>query len=371
MQMLKRIYLKGWKSIRDQSINLNSLTAIVGANGSGKSNLLSLIRMFGEIFASEPGMRSYVGVNGTANSLLHYGSRETKSIDIELTFEISTGELKYATRWIPTLNGGLIYEDERVEFVQRDTCESQTVTLGSGHPETNLVEYADGGDSIARDCLNLLRSCRVFHFNNTSPRSEVRFSSYVEANRFLFSEANNLASMLYLYRHKYPITYRQITALMQRIMPGFEQFILEPSKLNGTDIVLKWKQRSREYEFGPHQFPDGALRFVALSTLLMQPTEDFPMLVGLDEPEIGLHPRALELFSDMVIAASVDTQVIFATQSSTLVDYFEPANILVADRIDGATEFKNLDVERLEMWLEKYSLGELWERNYFGGGIDS
>lgn len=371
MPMLKRIHLKGWKSIRDQSIDLNSLTAIVGANGSGKSNLLSLIRMFGEIFSSEPGMRSYVGVNGTANSLLHYGSRETKSIDIELTFETSTGELKYGTRWIPTLNGGLIYEDERIEFVQRDTCESQTVTLGSGHPETNLVERATGGDSIARDCLNLLRGCRVYHFNNTSPRSDMRFSSTIEASSFLFSEANNLASMLYLYRRKYPTTYRQISTLMQRIMPGFEQFILEPSRLNGTDIVLKWKQRSREYEFGPHQFPDGALRFVALATVLMQPTDHFPILVGLDEPEIGLHPRALELLSDMVIAASVDTQVIFATQSSTLVDYFEPANILVADRIDGATEFKTLDVERLEMWLERYSLGELWERNYFGGGIDS
>ena len=371
MQMLKRIYLKGWKSIRDQSINLNSLTVIIGANGSGKSNLLSLIRMFGEIFSSEPRMRSYVGVNGNANSLLHYGPRETKSIEIELTFETSNGELQYATRWIPTLKGELIYEDERIESMQGDACKSQTVTLGSGHSETNLIECANGGNSIARDCLALLRGCRTFHFQNTSPRSDMRFSSYVEANRFLFSEANNLAPMLYLYRNKYPIAYRRITTLLQRVMPGFEQFILEPSELNGTDIDLKWKQKNREYEFGPHQFPEGALRFVALSTLLLQPKESLPLLIGLDEPELGLHPRALELFSDMVIAASVDSQLIFATQSSTLVDCFDPCNILVADRIDGATEFKNLDIERLQMWLDQYSLSELWERNYFGGGIDS
>ena len=370
MQMLKRICLKGWKSIRDQSIDLNSLTVIIGANGSGKSNLLSLIRMFGEIFSSEPSMRSYVGVNGTATSLLHYGTRETKSIDVELTFETSNGELRYCTRWIPTLNGGLIFEDERIESVHGDHA-SIVISLGSGHSETNLVECANCGDSMARDCLNLLRGCRMFNFHNASLRSEMRFPSYVEANRFLFSEANNLAPMLYLYRHKYPTTYRQITTLMQRVMPGFEQFILEPSRLNDTEIVLKWKQKNREYEFGPHQFPDGALRFVALSTLLLQPTEDLPVLIGLDEPELGLHPRALELFSDMAIATSVDAQMILATQSSTLVDYFDPSNILVADRIDGATEFKSLDLKKLELWLEKYSLGELWERNYFGGGIDS
>lgn len=371
MQRLKRIYLRGWKSIRDQSINLNSLTVMIGANGSGKSNLLSLIRMFGEIFSTEPRMRSYVGVNGTATSLLHYGARETKSIDIELTFETSSGELKYATRWIPTADGGLIYEDERIESIQRDDCKSKTVALGSGHPETKLIECANGGDSMANDCLALLRGCKTFHFHNTSPRSDMRFSSYIEANRFLFADANNLAPMLYLYRHKHPVAYRRITTLMQRIMPGFDQFILEPSKLNDTEIVLKWKQKNREYEFGPHQFPDGALRFAALSALLLQPRESLPMLIGLDEPELGLHPRALELFSDMVLSASVDSQMILATQSSTLLDYFEPCNILVADRIDGATEFKNLDLEQLEIWLEKYSLSELWERNYLGGGIDS
>ena len=369
--MLRRIHVKGWKSIRDQSINLNSLTVMIGANGSGKSNLLSLIGMFGEIFSSEPNMRSYVAINGTASSLLHYGPRETKSIDVELAFETSSGELTYATRWVPTLNEELIFEDERIEYVQRGVCEPQIVTLGSGHSETNLIELATRGDSIARNCLSLLRSCRVYHFHNTSSRSEMRLPSYVEANRFLLSEANNLAPMLYSYRHKYPIAYRRITTLMQRVMPGFEEFVLEPSRINEAEIVLKWKQKNREYEFGPHQFPDGALKIAALSAMLLQPTEDLPMLIGLDEPELGLHPRVLELFSDMVISTSTDAQMILATQSSTLVDYFDPCNILVADRIDGATEFKNLNAEKLGLWLERYSLGELWERNYFGGGLDS
>ena len=63
-------------------------------------------------------------------------------------------------------------------------------------------------------------------------------------------------------------------------------------------------------------------------------------------------------------SASVDTQVILATQSPILLDYFEPEDVLVADRVDGATEFRRLSSDKLAIWLEDYSIGELWEKNY-------
>ena len=211
----------------------------------------------------------------------------------------------------------------------------------------------------------------MFQFHNTPLRSDMRTPSYVDANGSLLSDANALASTLYLYRQNDSTTFRAITAVTQRIMPGFEQFILEPSKSDDTEIALKWKEANHDYEFGPHQLTDGVLRFITLLVLLLQPEEDQPKLIGLDGPEVGLHPRVLELLSDLVIAASNDVQVIVATQSSELLDYFDPSSVLVAERKGGATEFKNLDVKKLEPWLEKYSLGELWERNYFGGGLDS
>lgn len=371
MQMLKRIRLKGWKSIRDQSITLGPLTVLIGANGSGKSNLLSFVAMLADTFYAEPRMRSYVSAHGRASNLLHYGDKETKSIDVELTFETSTSELRYATRWIPTLDDELIFEDERIEVLHENSSTSQVINLGSGHAETNLVESADRGNSIARTCLCLLRGCKVFQFHNTSLRGGMRCTARVDASEFLLSKGENLASMLYRYRLTNPINYRQITTVTQRIIPEFEQFILEPSRLDDTEIVLQWKQENREYKFGPHQLPDGALRFIALSALLLQPEKELPNLIGLDEPELGLHPLALELLSDMAIAASSNTQVMLATQSSRLLDYFEPTSVLVADRNDGATELKYLDVKRLNIWFEKYSLGELWERNYLGGGPDS
>ena len=112
---------------------------------------------------------------------------------------------------------------------------------------------------------------------------------------------------------------------------------------------------------------DGTLRFIALAALLQQPVELRPSVILLDEPELGLHPYAITMLASMVKSASVDTQVILATQSPILLDYFEPEDVLVADRVDGATEFRRLDSEELALWLEDYSIGELWEKNHFEG----
>lgn len=109
----------------------------------------------------------------------------------------------------------------------------------------------------------------------------------------------------------------------------------------------------------------GEVRFIALATLLLQPKSLRPSVILMDEPELGLHPFALSIFASLVKQASVDAQVVFATQSSRLLDHFDPEDVLVAERVDGRTELRRLKSEGLEEWL--YSLGELWEKNHFGG----
>ena len=87
----------------------------------------------------------------------------------------------------------------------------------------------------------------------------------------------------------------------------------------------------------------------------------------LDEPELGLHPYAITLLASLLNQASVTSQIIVATQSSLLLDHFEPEDVLVADRLGGTTNLRRLDSEKLTVWLEDYSLGQLWEKNEFGG----
>ncbi|MEW4490958.1 AAA family ATPase [Thalassoglobus sp. JC818] len=368
MQMLKQIRLKGWKSIKDQTIDLTPLTVVIGANGAGKSNLLSLFRMLNAMFANTPGFRNYVGLNGFSDSLLHYGTKQTPIAEMELTFQTDTGDTVYFVRWAAASGGTLIFTDERVTFHRTGGTTPVVVELGAGHSESNLMKTADDGNQTARVCLHLLRSCRLFHFHDTSENSGARQPCYIEANRFLQPEAGNLAAMLYLFREKQPTAFRRITGTVRQMVPDFDGFVLEPSKLNEKQILLNWTHKGRDYEFGPHQLSDGSLRFIALATLLLQPSDNLPLLIALDEPELGLHPSALEVLSGMAQAASVNSQLLFATQSSILLDHFEPENVVVVNCSDGVSEFKRLNAADLEAWRADYTLGEIWEKNVIGGG---
>jgi predicted ATPase len=85
--------------------------------------------------------------------------------------------------------------------------------------------------------------------------------------------------------------------------------------------------------------------------------------VVIDEPELGLHPFALELLASLIHEASERTQVIVSTQSPLLLNQFEPEQVIVVDRLEGASRFQRLDVASLSHWLSEYSLGELLQKN--------
>lgn len=120
--------------------------------------------------------------------------------------------------------------------------------------------------------------------------------------------------------------------------------------------------------FGPHQLSDGTLRAICLVTLLMSPQEELPSLIIVDEPELGLHPYALNVLAALFKKASRGTQVLVSTQSSSFLDSFDPEDVVLVDREDKESVFSRPDVEKLEAWLEDYSLGEVWEKNVIGGG---
>lgn len=145
-------------------------------------------------------------------------------------------------------------------------------------------------------------------------------------------------------------------------------FVLEPQQLNPQNILLKWTQHGADYDFGPHHLSDGSIRFIALATLLSQPTDCFPLLIALDEPELGLHPAAMEILAGMTKAASLDTQLVLATQSPVLLDYYEPESVIVAGNREGESVFRRLCGKELDEWLQDYTLSQLWEKNVVGGG---
>jgi predicted ATPase len=82
---------------------------------------------------------------------------------------------------------------------------------------------------------------------------------------------------------------------------------------------------------------------------------------------LGLHPYAIEMLASLIRNASKNTQVIVSTQSSLLLDHFDPEDVLVANRVNSATQINRLEPTQLKNWLEDYSLGQLWEKNEFAG----
>ena len=226
---------------------------------------------------------------------------------------------------------------------------------------------SSGGGNVGTYVRGHLDSWRTYHFHDTSANSPFKKTGEVHDNRFLRPDGSNLAAFLYRLRERYPTQYDSIRRTVQQAAPFLDDFQLEPLALNQDKIRLEWRHKGSDSYFDASSFSDGTLRFIALATLFLQPEHLRPSVILLDEPELGLHPYAVTLLESLVGSASVDTQVILATQSPTLLDHFSPEDVLVADRVDGATQFTHLDPEQLKVWLKSYSLGELWEKNELGG----
>jgi predicted ATPase len=182
-------------------------------------------------------------------------------------------------------------------------------------------------------------------------------------------DAGNLAAfLLRLCETNGGSAYKRIVKTICLIAPFFDQFDLEPAGPNKKEVILNWWEKGSDQVFGPHQLSDGTLRAICLVTLLMQPEDELPDLIIVDEPELGLHPYALNLVASLFKKASHHKQVLISTQSTSFLDNFDPEDVIVVNRKGKESEFERPDPIKLESWLQEYSLGEVWEKNVIGGG---
>jgi predicted ATPase len=190
----------------------------------------------------------------------------------------------------------------------------------------------------------------------------------VRDNERLRSDGENLAAFLYRLRKEETDTYELICDSVRLVAPFFRQFKLRPRRAaHHRELELEWEQKGSDYPFHPSQLSDGTLRFIALTTALLQPEP--PATILIDEPELGLHPYALDVLANLILQAQERTQLIVLTQSAALLNAFDPDQIVVIDRQDGESRFRRLDADELSVWLaEEYTLGDLWQKNVYGGG---
>ncbi len=365
--MLERIVLQGYKSVREAEIVLAPINVLIGENGAGKSNFVSLFQFMNRVM--NQGMQKYVAQAGGADQLLHYGRKATERLYIELWFRkehnLANG---YACSLIPTTEDLLVFDEEVLYFHDRQEYRYPMARKEYGiRRESILPERERAGDGFAFYVLKSLRSWQLYHFHDTSESARVKQTGDIHDNLFLRPDASNLAAYLYLLRETEPEYYANIVETIRLAAPFFGDFILRPSPFNPEKIRLEWQERGSDMLFGPHALSDGTLRFICLTTLFLQPPSRLPATIILDEPELGLHPYAIHLLANMVRSVSLHTQVILATQSVTLVNQFSPEDILVVERREGESAFRRLAEEEMASWLEDYGLGDLWEKNLLGG----
>jgi predicted ATPase len=357
MDHLKRISIEGYKSIRHATdVELTPLTVLIGANGAGKSNLISFFRLLN--FTMTNPLSAYVASAGYAVSLLHRGPKVTQEITATLDFSVQSDPTTGYRLTMAHANGGLFFRRE-------------SLRVGSG----NAGVWLDLGVGMDRSLLgghggrihDLLADTRTYQFHDTSATSPMRGKVLIDDNRYLFEHAGNLAAMLYRLKLRQAAAYDVIVETVRLVAPFFEDFALEPDRLNPSVIDLRWRESGSTYEMGPHQLSDGSLRFIALATLLCLPSDELPRIVILDEPELGLHPAAVAVLGGLIRAATASVQVIVSTQSATLVDQMEVEDVMVVEREEGQSVFRRLSEAELKPWLAEYSLGELWEKNVLGG----
>ncbi len=364
MNRLKKLEIRGWKSYSKVDLNLSRLNVLVGRNGAGKSNLISLFKMFNELIGER--LQSYVATHGGSEALLHYGSRETPMIDVRFQFETETGESRYCVRLVHAAIDALLFTEERLEFHRLGFDQPQSDVLGAGHRETKLNREANRGNDTARVIRGLVGSCRVFNFDDTSSTARIRNRCYAQNDRFLMPDAGNLPAMLARYQSQSPETLEKIVEVVRQFFPGFDTFALESKPGQENYIRLNWKEVGNPHVFDAQQIPDGTLRAIAMATLLLQPQENLPTVIILDEPEKGLDPLAISVIAPLIEQTSDRCQVIVATQSSAFLDYFAAEDITVVERAEQETKLRRLTSEELDAWLDEYDMNEQWEEKPVG-----
>ncbi len=240
-----------------------------------------------------------------------------------------------------------------------------TLTLGSGHAESKLQTESKSHPGGAADwALDTMRSWRVYHFHDTSSDALVKQRGPVSDDKFLRSDASNLAAFLFRLSQSDESNYRRIVQAVRTVAPFFNDFDLAPDRSNNDVIQLEWRHRDTDTYFNAHALSDGTIRFICLATLLMQPKP--PSLIVIDEPELGLYPFAIAQLCDLL--RSCGQQVLISTQSVSLLNQLEDLeDVIIIEQVEGESTAQRLELAAVETWLADYSLGELWEKNLIGG----
>lgn len=359
---LASIRIKGFRSINELELPLTSpITMLVGANGSGKSNVIAAFELLGRII--DGSVQEELLRRGGLAAQLHRGQFGDDAHEVYLAVwgdENAGYKNGYSVRLVSAVDDMALLDETTYTHAVSKFPQPYDNPLGLSR-ETRLHEAADHHPAN-RFVLDVLRGCRVYHFDDTSVDAPPLRRASLADNVTLHADASNVAPLLLAIRDTDVRRYERIIRSIRAVAPFFDDFLLVPER---DSVRLRWQEKGLDTVFPGSALSSGSLRFICLAVLLQQP--DPPATIVLDEPELGLHPFAIHQLADLMRETATERRIVAATQSVTLLGHFTVDEIAVVERPLGATVVARPEREQLEAWLSDYSLGELWEMNVLGG----
>lgn len=368
---IQSLSIHHFKSIRRlQRLKLDPINVLIGANGAGKSNFVSFFTFMADVVNQR--LQAHIEELGGAKRIISADCSPEECFSAIVTFR--AGALIFIANATEDDRLQLLYE----KFVPPDVDPHNAYSKmheyyhrHKGELESKLRNLTVQGGQLTLEeelALTAVSLWRVYHFHDVGADAAVKRYCSLADSRILNRDASNLGAVLYRLRREEPEHYGFIRSTIQLAVPYFEDFVFKPREMPGSDepqIKIRWQQKDVPHTYGVDQFSDGTLRFICLATALLQPNPPATMIF--DEPELGLHPSAIALLTSMMFSIAQDTQILVSTQSSTMLSRFTPENVLIVEQRDGSSKFRRLESGELDMWLDEYSLGQLWEKNILGG----
>lgn len=354
--------IRGYKTIKSlESFQPKAINILIGPNGAGKSNFISFFKFLSWMLNSDGKLQEYVAYLGGANDILHDGADITKSIDAEICIKTPSGYNEYAFSLMFAKPDKLVFREEKYRFSKKGIGDASWSSCGVGHDEANLPMKDNATSKVI---LHLLRQLIIYQFHNTSDTAPMRLKWSTADSKWLKQNGENLGSFLYRMQREENAYYMRIVKYIRLVLPFFDDFEFY-DEFNYT--LLRWKEKGTSKIFNAGQASDGMLRTIALISLLAQNPKNLPAVLFLDEPELGLHPSAIDAVAGLIKSASLHCQIFIATQSISLVNSFNVDDLVVIDRTGRNSVYHRPDSDQLKTYMDEFSTGQIWEKNIIGG----
>lgn len=371
-----------------EAIPLTPLNVLIGPNGSGKSNLIEAVEL---IRATPTAFASAVRDGGGVQEWIWKGPGGNKKAGIEALVKAKPPipELRYRLAFAPSGQRTEVLDEAIEEIEKRSQYERDVFfyyRFQRGRPALNIRDTQGGyterylkredlvpdesvlsqrkdpdvypevtwlGQQFAR-----IQTFREWSFGRYTP---VRQPQPADLPPTLLPDSRNLGLVLNELEHGDAAG--EFNRLLSRFLPRYQHF---STRIQGGTVQFYLHEKGLKSPVPATRLSDGTIRFMAMLALLLSPTP--PPLLCMEEPELGLHPDAVSLLADLLADASGRMQLIVTTHSDALVSALtEYADSVLVCEHQGGTVLRRVESEKLQYWLDKYRLGDIWRMGELGG----